>query len=121
MHVNNHVWKAFLMNGMLLFLAVGNFCQSFFKFKGKQNGSKGNSQDIRNRFCHINRICLVGTENTGQNIDQRDNQHKFPDDGHKDGIFGSAKGDKGHLAGNLDTKDKHNCHIDPERCFCESK
>ena len=76
---------------------------------------------IRSRAGHINCICPVSTENIGQDIDQRDDQNKFPDNSHNDGIFGSAKGDKGHLAGNLDTKDKHNCHIDPERCFCESK
>ena len=74
MHVNNHVWKAFLMNGMLLFLAVGNFCHGFFKLKEKQDGSKCNGQDIRNRLGHINCICPVSTENIGQDIDQRDDQ-----------------------------------------------
>ena len=111
MHVDNHVWKAFSVNWILLFQVVGNFCQSFFKLKGKQNSRKCNSQDICNWFCHINRICLVSTENTGQNIDQRNNQYKFPDDGHNDGIFGSAKGDKRHLAGNLDSKHKYDLSL----------
>ena len=108
-------------NAGLLRLAAGDFCHGFFKLKEKQDGSEGNSQDICNRLSHINCICLISTENIGQDIDQRDDQHKFPDNSHNDGILGSAKGDKGHLAGNLDTKDKHNCHIDPESCLCESK
>ena len=53
----------------------------------------------------------------GQDIDQRDDQNKFSDNSHNDGIFGSAKGDKGHLAGNLDTEHKQTCQIDAQR-FC---
>lgn len=65
--------------------------RAFSKLKEKQDGSKCNGQDIRNRLGHINCICPVSTENIGQDIDQRDDQNKFPDNSHNDGIFGSAK------------------------------
>lgn len=80
-----------VVNAGLQLPAAGDFCQGFSKLKEKQDGSKCNGQDIRNRLGHINCICPVSTENIGQDIDQRDDQNKFPDNSHNDGIFGSAK------------------------------
>ena len=97
-----------------------NFRQCFLKLNGKQNAGKGDSDHICNGLCHIDAGGGVGYHVRHQ-VDERKQQNKFPDNSHDDGVDRFSKRGKGHLAGNLDTKDKHNCHIDPERCFCESK
>ena len=60
----------------------------FSKLERKQDGCKRYRQKVCYRFRHINRHCLINTENLRQNIDQWDQQDEFPHNRHQDRRFG---------------------------------
>ena len=89
--------------------------ECLLKLSPKQQCRKGHRQKICHRLCRINRKGLVASQHTRQDINERDQQDKFPGHRHNNGLFRKADGGKCHLAGDLNAKHKDTGHINAER------
>lgn len=70
------------MMSVFLLLRFIDLFQCFFELECKEHCSKGNCQKVRDRFSHIHSHCLVRGHDPWQDIDQWDQEDKFPHDSH---------------------------------------
>ena len=85
--------------------------QSLSECKIESDGSEGHGQRICDRLRQIYGEGLIAREQMRHQIDQRQQQNEFPDNGRDGGHERVADGDEGHLAGHLDAEDKEDGQI----------
>ena len=88
--------------------------QRLFKLDSEQDCRKCHSEQICDRFRHIDRQRLVGSQDMGHEIDQRDQKDKLPHHRHYNRLDRFSQRVEGHLACHLDAEQEHGSHIDPK-------
>ena len=86
----------------------------------EQNSREGNGKHVRNRLRHVNANRWIG-DKVGHDVDQGEKQNKLTHNRHDDGAARLAKGNKGHLAGDLNAKEKHAAKVDGQDPLREIK
>ena len=85
----------------------------------KQDHRESDGQRIGNGFCQVDGQSLIGGPDPRHQENERDQQDKFPGDCHGNVCLGISQGVEGHLAGDLNTEQQHDRHVDPQGVFCK--
>ncbi len=101
-----------------LIFSLFNFLHGLFELECKQNCCKCYGNYVSNRFCHINTFCLIGN-NMRHNVNQWEQQNKFPHYRNDDRVNRFSERSKGHLTGNLNAEQTDSAEIYLQHRCCK--
>ena len=117
--IKRKVWKSIRIFQTFLFLVQTDRSKSFLKLYRKQECCKCYCNKISNRFRHITSHGLICCKNMRHDIDQRNQKYEFSHNSNNNRRNCFSKRVKSHLAGNLNSKHKHKCHVKTNSLLCK--